>query len=179
MDFRMILIILCGFISCSETRKPSLDCEALDRIVQRDQGLRNDKRINFVLHIADSLKRLDTINNYSVESYSQKAFQIAKDYNFNHLKNNVYHQLIDSINAIDSTNTVMLIDIIKFSTDKEIDTSVCLDKTLFIFAHSPKSLHDEIRKLITNKKNVISNGSYSYIMWDLNNRLGEISDYAK
>ena len=166
--FIFLSVIFCacsGKYNLSEKKRVSL-AKTINEMYELDQGYRR------------KLYEIDAVFGVDKESAGRFLFtsekkEILKD------RYSEYKRQKDSlwviIREIDSVNTNELIKITKkygFPSQERLKTYRA--EAYFLFVHSDKIYHDEIRKLINKEfeANRISEYEKAYIMWHLNGRKG-------
>lgn len=174
----IFFIYLLLLFSCKENQ--IIDCNLLNSMVEMDQNIRSNPRLNVTLKVADSLRCDDLIaeNKHEIEYYFGSANKLIEESPpFHFIDKMVYDSLLSVMKGIDSINTLNLLLIVQNYSKVELLSSKCFSDALFIFAHTPRCNVKIVQQTLINEKIKIPKESFNFIFWHLNGR--KMSDLNK
>jgi hypothetical protein len=153
------------YISCAETNYSKVDCHQIEKMSIQDQLYRGDKKCNPIVHIVDSLSKGDTAFYSEFQEQATNIYIDRKETTFT-------KGFIDKVTSDSLRKLQLEIDRIQVREvsawlenieQNRMDTLPCYFDILFILAHTPSEMRNEVRALVNNKKKFISFETYEYL----------------
>lgn len=184
MRYLYFIIISCFVLSCKGQEVDSKNlCETLVKLHEKDQLYRDSEELEDpFFKVFDSIRKSEGISKKMYQQYSgQQQLEYGKKIRAIVDKMKITNQKVqDSLmvlqKEIDIQNTKSLLDIISkhgFPSIKKLNCEGYAAPFL-IFVHSPEEFWERIRIVIEEEleHERLTKGSYDYIMWHLNGRVG-------
>jgi hypothetical protein len=165
-----LAIVAMVYISCAETNYSKVDCHLIEKMSVQDQLYRNHKKCNPIVHIVDSLSKGDTAFYSEFHEQASNIYLERKDTTFT-------KGFIDKVTSDSLLKLQLEIDRIQVREvsawlenieENRIDTLKCYYDILFILAHTPSEMRDDVKALLKSKSKYIHQINFEY----LNRRLG-------
>jgi hypothetical protein len=165
--FPIIAIICTSYISNQDKK---IDCDLIAKMMIKDQLYRGDKRCNPIVHIIDSLSQGDTALHEKFFDQASNIYMERKDttYTKGFIDKVVSDSLFKLQLEIDRKQVKEVSEWLENIEENRIDTLKCYSDILFILAHTPTEMRDDVKALLKSKSKYIHQINFEY----LNRRLG-------
>jgi len=166
--FIAIISIIYAFNNGIQDKK--IDCSQIAKMSIQDQLYRGDKRCNPIVHIIDSLSKGDTALHEQFFDQASNIYMERKDTTFT--KGFIDKVVTDSLFKlqleIDRKQVRVVSTWLENIEQNRMDTLRCYFDILFILAHTPSEMRDDVKALLKSKSKYIHQINFEY----LNRRLG-------
>ncbi len=178
MNFKnghLILIIFFAMLSITYAfnngiQDMKIDCSQIAKMSIQDQLYRADKRCNPIVHIIDSLSKGDSSLHEQFFDQASNIYMERKDtsYTKGFIDKVVSDSLFKLQLEIDRKQVKEVSSWLENIEKNRIDTLKCYSDILFIFAHTPEEMRDDVKALLKSKSKYIHQINFEY----LSRRLG-------